>query len=276
MKKLYVRIVFILVIAIINNCSNSNTKQITFSVMGDVPRAEEEKVILQQQIKKHNQLSSSQFMVHVGDIKAGSTPCDEQVYKETAGFLKQLKVPTFIIPGDNEWNDCENPDKAWTFWEKYFLRFENNWKVSFKAKHQPGQLENFAFQINNISFIGINLVGGRVHDLDVWNEKMQNNVDWIKKHIMHNKIKAAVIFAQANPKEKHELFMKQFREEAKIFKKPILFIHGDGHRWIHDKPWTEQNIIRVQVDQGKIADPLQVTIIIDKELKYEFEREPFK
>ena len=27
----------------------------------------------------------------------------------------------------------------------------------------------------------------------------------------------------------------------------------DGHRWIHDRPWAANNILRVQVDQGGIA-----------------------
>ena len=70
--------------------------------------------------------------------------------------------------------------------------------------------------------------------------------------------------------------MDQFRTAAKIFTKPILFIHGDGHRWLYTNPWLEQNITRIQVDQGKIADPLQVTIKINKEIFFEFEREPFK
>ena len=37
------------------------------------------------------------------------------------------------------------------------------------------------------------------------------------------------------------------------FEKPILDLHGDGHRWIDDRPWAANNIMRVQVDQGGIA-----------------------
>jgi hypothetical protein len=251
-------------------------KKIVFSVMGDVPRSLQEDTLLQKQIEEHNLKSPSQMMFHVGDIKSGGDPCSESVYKKVSGFLKKLDVPVLIVPGDNEWNDCDNPTQAWTYWEKYFLKFDKNWKVRYHVEYQPEQPENFAFRIKDILFIGINLVGGRVHNQDVWNEKMQNDALWIKKQLQSKEIKAAVLFAQANPKEKHELFMKHFKNAAIIFKKPILFIHGDGHRWIYDNPWLEQNIIRVQVDQGKIADPLQVTVQIDKEIKFEFEREPFK
>ena len=41
--------------------------------MGDVPRSEEEKTILKEQISKHNKYSSAQFVIHVGDIKSGNT-----------------------------------------------------------------------------------------------------------------------------------------------------------------------------------------------------------
>ena len=232
--------------------------------------------MLKKQIEEHNINSPSKMMFHVGDIKSGGAPCNESVYKKVSGFLKKLEVPVFIVPGDNEWNDCDNPSQAWAFWEKYFLKFDKNWKLKYKVEYQSEQPENFSFKIKDILFTGINLVGGRVHDQDVWNEKMQNDVLWIKRQFQSKEIKAAVIFAQANPNEKHELFMKQFRNEAKIFNKPILFIHGDGHRWLYDNPWLEENVIRVQVDQGKIADPLQVSIIIDTQIKFEFEREPFK
>jgi hypothetical protein len=80
--------------------------------MGDVPRSEVEDSIIQQQIQGHNDSSNSEFMIHVGDIKDGISPCDENVYKKVKGYLKKIKVPTFIVPGDNEWNDCENPEIA--------------------------------------------------------------------------------------------------------------------------------------------------------------------
>lgn len=244
--------------------------------MGDVPRSEEEKSLLQKQIITHNRLSSSRFMVHVGDIKAGSTPCNEAVYAQVAGYLKELNVPTFIVPGDNEWNDCEKPDEAWAYWEKYFRSFEQNWDVPFKVEHQIEQTENFAFVIRDVVFIGLNLVGGKVHDQRVWDEKMQNDADWLKLQLQRKNLRAAILFAQANPNKKHDLFMKQFRKSARLFQKKILFVHGDGHRWLHDEPWLEKNITRIQVDKGGIADPLQISVVWGEQMRFQFNRSPFR
>ena len=148
------------------------TEKIVFSVMGDVPRSLQEDTLLQKQIHAHNLKSPSKMMFHVGDIKAGSDPCDEAVYQKVCGFLKKLDVPVFIVPGDNEWNDCENPIQAWKYWEKYFLKFDNNWKLKYNVEYQTGQQENFSFKINDILFVGINLVGGRIHDQKIWNKKI--------------------------------------------------------------------------------------------------------
>lgn len=248
-----------------------------FSVMGDVPRSAHEDTLLQQQITDHNRHSTSEFMLHLGDIKSGGAPCDEAVYAKVAGYLRKLDVPVFIVPGDNEWNDCDDPDQAWTFWTKYFLGLERFWNYKPIVSRQPQRPENIAWTSRGVLLVGINLVGGRVFDQSRWDILLRDDAAWVTAQLAQNKdsVRAAVIFAQANPNNKHVLFMTAFRAAARTFEKPILFIHGDGHRWLHDDPWLEPNIVRVQVDQGGIAPPLQVTVTVDGESMFVFEREPF-
>lgn len=273
------RLIPLFLMSMLIYCSIIKMRQepLVFSVMGDVPRSVLEDTLLQKQIETHNRFSESEFMVHVGDIKSGKSSCDENTYMKVAGYLKKLHVPTFIVPGDNEWNDCLEPDEAWHFWEKYFMAFEKNWKNVFKVKRHKARRENFALISKGVLLVGINLVGGRIHDQAEWDQVLKCDADWIKIQFEKNRkrVRAAVVFAQANPNEKHELFMNQFREAARFFKKPVLFIHGDGHKWIYDDPWIEPNIVRVQVDQGGIAPPLQVTVTFDNRHIFEFGRNPF-
>ncbi|MEE9571851.1 MAG: hypothetical protein V3W20_02250 [Candidatus Neomarinimicrobiota bacterium] len=265
-------------ISIFCSCSESkrNTESFVFSVMGDVPRSETEKTILQEQIRKHNKQSKSQFVFHVGDIKSGQSYCDEENYKIVADYLKQFKVPVFIVPGDNEWNDCKNPNQAWDFWIKYFSRFDQNWDVPFVVLRQNNYPVNISFVKNNILFIAINLVGGRIHNKVEWDIMQQNAVDWIEDQTVNNNVNAAVILAQANFDEKHKIFAGQFLKLVENFKKPIMFIHGDGHVWLHDDPWMLPNMIHVQVDKGGIADPLEVTVTGNNKINFEFNRNPFR
>ncbi|MBC8402557.1 MAG: hypothetical protein H8E14_13800 [Candidatus Marinimicrobia bacterium] len=271
----------LIVVIIVDGCSQSILMRISkgpviFSVMGDVPRSETEKIILQEQIRQHNQQSPAQFVFHVGDIKSGSSPCDEDNYALVADYLKQLTVPVFIIPGDNEWNDCQDPDQAWNYWEQYFMAFDQNWDVPFMVQRQNGYPVNIAFVHNDILFIALNLVGGRIHDQAEWDAMQQHAVDWIGQQLQRKRLLATVVLAQANPDEKHKLFMDQFLRLVENFSRPVLFIHGDGHLWIHDDPWLVPNLVRVQVDKGGIADPLQVTIVGNKTKTFKFERFPFK
>jgi hypothetical protein len=257
--------------------TSSSDRMLVFSVMGDVPRSTSEDTLLQKQIAGHNKYSQSEFMLHVGDIKSGSAPCDEGVFIKVSGYLKALHVPTFIVPGDNEWNDCLNPAEAWSLWKKYFLKFEDNWDTHPPVEHQQEFEENFAWISKGVLLIGINLVGGRVHDQDIWNKMLNNSAQWIDEQLREKKnaVKAAVIFAQAKPKEKHTLFMDTFIKSAKHFAKPVLFVHGDGHVWLYDNPWLAPNLVRIQVDRGGIALPLEIRVNFDTDSTFQFNRNPF-
>lgn len=251
---------------------------VIFSVMGDVPRSQEEDVLLQKQIKAHNKYSPSKFMLHVGDIKSGGQPCDEAVYKKVSGYMQQLSIPTFMVPGDNEWNDCDDPAQAWKFWQQYFNRFDENWSHNFKVQHQQNRQENMAFVYNKVLLIGINLVGGRVHNESEWASMMNDASDWIKLQLEKNqtKVYSAIVFVQANLKEKHGPFTQPFLVSADKFNKPLLYLHGDGHRWQYVEQWQAENITRVQVDQGGIALPLQITVSAKSEKIFQFNRTPFE
>ena len=69
--------------------------------------------------------------------------------------------------------------------------------------------------------------------------------------------------------------MDQFIPLIEDFEKPVLLIHGDGHHWIYDEAWQVPNLMRIQVDKGGIADPLQVTVSGNSLKKFKFERYPF-
>ena len=247
-----------------------------FSVMGDVPRSVHEDTLLQQQIVIHNRHSASEFMLHLGDIKSGSAPCDEAVYAKVAGYLRRLDVPVFIVPGDNEWNDCDDPDAAWRLWAKYFLDFKKYWYYEPVVDHQPQRPENIAWTSKGVLLVGINLVGGRVFDQLRWDILLRDDAAWVSSQLAENrdKVRAATVFCQAHPRHKHASFINEFQTIAERFAKPILFIHGDGHHWQHEEGWLAPNILRVQVDQGGIAPPLQVTVTPDG--KFIFDRAPFK
>lgn len=225
-------------------------------------------------VESHNTGGDASFVIHLGDIKAGGTPCDEEVYKDVSNILKGLDVPTFIIPGDNEWNDCTDVEQAWDYWVKYLYNLHENWPSHRNIAYQPNRQENFYWVENEILFVGLNLVGGRVVDSVQWKRRLTQNASWLQKLLDDPSLnlEAAVIFGHAKMDGKGDLFRPFtdiFIASAQKFNKPILYLQGDGHQWIQDKPWPAQNITRVQVDFWlRGPAPLKVTIDPNAEVPF--------
>lgn len=245
---------------------------VTFYAMGDVPYAPDEDLLLPQQIAELP--PDGEFAVHVGDIKAGAPPCDESVYIKVSGMLSQAAMPVFIIPGDNEWNDCTDPTQAWVFWRRHFMRFERHWEHQVPLFRQLEREENFSFVRNGVLFVGLNIVGGRVHDHAEWKRRHAEGLDWVRRNLRRfsSEISSLVVFGHAKPVAVHNDFFDPFSEEATEFGKPVLYLHGDGHRWIHDRPFSAPNILRVEVDQGGIASPVKVTVTDHATTPFLFDR----
>lgn len=245
---------------------------VRFLAMGDLPYAKGEYDLLVKQIERLP-VEGNSFAVHVGDIKPGAWQCDESIYLKVSNILKQSKLPVFALVGDNEWNDCTDPDAAWKLWTKYFMRFEQNWAHQLGVYHSLEREENLSFVRNGVLFIGLNLVGGQVFE-DEWNTRLAQDVKWVERNLdrFGEQVSSLVLMGHAQINQKHDGFIKPFNVIADKFGKPVLYLQGDGHRWIHDRPFPAQNILRVQVDQGGIAPPLLVSVTDDKENPFQFER----
>jgi hypothetical protein len=49
-----------------------------------------------------NRSSSIQFVVHTGDIKSGSTRCDDAMFASRRDDFNKFEMPMILTPGDNE------------------------------------------------------------------------------------------------------------------------------------------------------------------------------
>lgn len=248
-------------------------KPVVFSVMGDVPYSAEEDVLLPKQIAELDR--RSRFIVHVGDIKGGASPCDEAVYEKVADMLRKSAAPVFILPGDNEYNDCPDPADAWRRWARHFMAFDERWNHALPVMRQTARPENFAFVHRRVLFIGLNLVGGKVHDEKEWRDRQLDDLAWTRRCFddAGDAVTSAVVFIHAKPNPTHAVFTGGFIPQAASFGKPLLLLHGDGHVWIHDRPFeAAPNVLRVQVDQGGKAPPLLVTVTHDADQPFLLDR----
>jgi hypothetical protein len=204
----------------------------------------------------------------VGDIKAGSEPCLESTYVAVADILKQSEVPAFLVPGDNEWVDCSDPDQAWAWWEEHLLGLEQSFCGTPPLESQAARPENFAFLLDGVLFIGLNHVSGSPSSVT------QASAAWVDDQFAAHggSVRAAVLMAQ---KEPGGPLFDVVVSNGRSFGKPVLYIHGNGHSWKFDEGFFgEPNLLRVQVDRGTLdSPPVQVTVTASGD--FAFERDPW-
>lgn len=53
-----------------------------------------------------NERRDLRWVIHTGDIKAGSTECSDELFFDRLDRYNQIEKPFIYTPGDNEWTDC--------------------------------------------------------------------------------------------------------------------------------------------------------------------------
>lgn len=81
-------------------------KPVTLAVIGDTPYGAAQIEAFPSYIADLNADPDVQRVVHVGDIKNGSTRCDDSYFAFIEEQFATFTDPLVYTPGDNEWTDC--------------------------------------------------------------------------------------------------------------------------------------------------------------------------
>lgn len=245
---------------------------VTFYVMGNVPFSEQDETELAHELTSLP--GDADFVVHLGDVfRADVTKCAESAYEDARAILEVSPKPLFVIPGNNDWNDCPSPDNAWRLWEENLERFEEKYQENvedfpFVVKHQVERDENFSFLHNGVLFLGIHLVPGAVTD-EKWTERHMDNVQWTLENLQDEHrpedFRAVVIFGHAAPTGM--LITEYFDpvvSEVKYLNKPIMYMHAseeDDGVWREYNPFTDADtFMAVQVKDEGSNKLMKVTV----------------
>ena len=182
--------------------------------------------------------------------------------------------------GDNDWNDCPNSDEGLQYWHETLYQFENRYwmaNTTFDIQRQYDHLEDFAFVHKDTLFIGLNLVGGRVLNTNEWNERLKDEVEWtitlIRNYISTplfdtntgTKLGSrVVIFGHCDPTSEHDGFfgpLRNFIQYELMNTVPILYIHGDNHKWLYEPSYLgQESFLRIMVSGLGKEPPLIMTV----------------
>jgi hypothetical protein len=90
-------------------------------------------------------------------------------------------------------------------WKSSLVDFEtsnSDWQLPFTIlRYEPDYPENFAFLHENVLFIIINFVEGKIHNEDEWAARQAGDLAWIDSNVNENRneFSRMVVFAHADP-----------------------------------------------------------------------------
>ena len=154
----------------------------------------------------------------------------------------------FIVPGDNEWNECHyfaldsNSDPVKDMWRGYFVGPDSPFRgfdrdlpskgttiTAPAVKRQAEVPENFSFEIGDVLFLSINRVS--VDQKEEWIGQEDANEEWVSSALADDRdcsIKSIVLFSQGSlVADFVETTMSAYF--ARCGDKPLLNVKGDTH-----------------------------------------------
>ncbi|HYN78278.1 MAG TPA: metallophosphoesterase [Lamprocystis sp. (in: g-proteobacteria)] len=233
------------------------------------------------------------FIIHLGDIKGGSTPCTDANLEEVAALFSTLAVPVAYTPGDNEWTDCH---RAGAGGHDPRVRLARVREVFFGdpgvlrlgalgAVHAGGGFpEVYRFLSDGVLFVALHIVGSNngFSDRDPgtateFAARDAVNQAFLKQALATAKVRdarALVLFLQADPlfdrgpgPPGFHGFKAQLTDLMDRFPGPVLVLHGDTHVFRHDHPLLDPNrgvpferLARVEVPGSPIVGGVWITV----------------
>lgn len=240
----------------------------SFGVFGDMPYFEHEKVWTANLMREMDSHELA-FVTHVGDIKSGSSRCDDAVYHWTRELFDGSAHPLIYVPGDNEWTDCHrrtnggfDPEERLRFLRTVFYTDEHSLgqrrlrldRQSSDPRHAEYR-ENVRWQHGSIMFVALNIPGSnnnRGRSGKANSEYLRRdaaNLAWLSQSFelaSRRLMRGMVIVIHANPRFEQRAardsgyfeFRQRLAVEVEAFGKPVLLVHGDTHQYRVDQPLT--------------------------------------
>jgi Calcineurin-like phosphoesterase len=84
----------------------------SFALIGDVPYGTTAEPQFDRVIDAINAEPRVRFVLHTGDIKAGSERCDDALFQRRFDQYQRFAKPFVFTPGDNEWTDCHRTNNG--------------------------------------------------------------------------------------------------------------------------------------------------------------------
>jgi hypothetical protein len=214
--------------------------------------------------------ADAEFLVHLGDLQyALEDRCEEWAYQSASGILHQSRVPTFVLPGDNDINDCDDVDHGKAMWSTYFRRIDERWNHNFDVARWGELEESFSFLRKKVLYLGLNVPGGTPYSYEDAEERFDEHLERISSilnGLSNDEYSVIVLLGHVDPSYgqagNSQVFFGAFADIVRDIGKPTVYFHGDYHEYYEAEG---DDYLRISLDGESISPPIRVEIDVSKE-----------
>jgi hypothetical protein len=267
----------------------------TLAVIGDTPYGDEQVAQFPGDIAEINADRDVRRVIHLGDIKNGSSRCDDAYFEARLADFESLDDPLVYTPGDNEWTDCHRANNGG------YVPTERLAKLRSLFFAQPGHTlggnarvlpqsrafpENVLWSQSRVVFGAVHVVGSNDDQLpwfgdrgtpetpaetalrvDEYTSREAAALKWIDATFLAahlTRAPAVVIAMQADMWDAsappsalsaYEPIKARIAARAAAFGKPVLLLQGDSHSFLVDSPPGMPANLTRVVVQGSTSVP---------------------
>lgn len=248
----------------------------TFAVIGDVPYGEPAQVRFPAFIAGINADPDVRMVTHLGDIKSGSTTCDDQRLSTIRADFARFDDPLVYTPGDNEWTDCHRANNGGYHPLERLARVRSLFfarpgttlgaSVPVTSQARDGIPENVRYVRAGLSFATLHVVGSN-NDLAPWTGLGESapTTDQVAEERHRMAVSIANVRAAFHVARRHQLrgvvlqqqadmfdptvpdptfadfsafkpLVQVIVDESRRFHGPVYLFNGDSHRFNQDRP----------------------------------------
>lgn len=268
-----------------------SNRAFSFAAIGDQQYGKDGEARWPALVESINRAKDLRFVVHVGDIKDGSSPCSDAIFANRLAGFNQFKAPFILTPGDNEWTDCHRTggDPLERLGKLREMFFAGNESLGLKRRvmaRESQYPENAIWSEGGMVFATLHITGSDNNfGKDEHAARNKATLDWMRTAFalaQRNGFTGVVLVMQA------DLFfplsvtrsvqrvqttpgfvepLRVLEQETVAFGKPVLVVHGDSHFFRFDKPMAHtgtmdavDNFFRLEVPGERDAHWARVDV----------------
>ena len=269
---------------------------VTFALLGDTPYGDAQRAMFPALVDEINADPRIRFVMHAGDVKNGSSTCDDARFADLAALYDTFADPFVLTPGDNEWTDCHRtaaggylPTERLEAVRRFFFPVAGQttggrqMRVRTQADdpRHAAYRENVLFAASSVVFATVHVVGSE-NDLAPWAQlpggdrpdlrlaefeaRQAAALDWIDAAFATARSTDAagvLLLMQAEPVATpgYAAIRARIAARAAAYQRPVLLVHGDEHVYEVEPDYAGvPNLTRLETFGDTASQWLRVTV----------------